>query len=137
MTRSRHESWSCGSSEGSLWRKRLRCWVFPRRRWGVNGAWPKLGYGARCAGGKTMERGERWEEIKELFAAALEHDSGQRDAFLREACGQDHELHLEVASLVAAHKRSNELSQYPWREQLLGETLSAELIGPYRLIKRI
>jgi len=84
-----------------------------------------------------MERGERWEEIKELFAAALEHDSGQRDAFLREACGQDHELHLEVASLVAAHKRSNELSQYPWREQLLGETLSAELIGPYRLIKRI
>ncbi|HMF89514.1 MAG TPA: serine/threonine-protein kinase [Candidatus Angelobacter sp.] len=84
-----------------------------------------------------MEGQERWEKIKELFSAALEYDSGQRLAFLEKACGQDHELHLEVTSLIAAHKRSSDLSQFPWPEGLLWDPRSPQSIGPYRLIKRI
>src|SRR5215472_6796555 len=84
-----------------------------------------------------MEKGERWEKIKELFAAALEHDAGQRAAFLEEACGQDYELRHEVASLLSAHEKSNDLSQYAWPERLLGGTPSAQLIGPYQLVRKI
>ena len=84
-----------------------------------------------------MEKGERWGKIKELFAAAVEREAGDRNAFLEEACGQDHELRSEVASLLSAHEKSNDLSEHPWRLRLLDDAPSAQLIGPYRLIKRI
>ena len=66
-----------------------------------------------------MDGGERWERIKELFVAALEHDSSERSAFLDEACGQDHELRREVGSLLSAHEKPNDLSEHPWRDQVL------------------
>jgi non-specific serine/threonine protein kinase/serine/threonine-protein kinase len=84
-----------------------------------------------------METGERWERIKELFGAALERDAGQRGAFLEEACGQDPELRREVVSLLSAHEKSNDLSEHPWLDRFLEDAQSAQLIGPYRLIKRI
>jgi len=84
-----------------------------------------------------MEREERWEKIKELFAAALDHDAGQRSAFLDEACGQDQELRREVASLLSAHDKTNDLSAHPWRERLVDDARSAQLIGSYRLVKKI
>jgi hypothetical protein len=36
---------------------------------------------------------QRWKEIDGIFAAALEHNSTERAAFLDEACGGDEELH--------------------------------------------
>ena len=84
-----------------------------------------------------MEKGERWGKIKELFAAALEHDAGQREAFLEEACGQDHELRREVASLLSAHEKPIDFSVHPWRERIFEDAQSAQSIGPYRLLKRI
>ena len=43
---------------------------------------------------------ERWQRIEELYhsADALPHD--ERARFLAAACGSDHELHREVASLL-------------------------------------
>jgi len=53
------------------------------------------------------------------------------------ACGQDPELRREVVSLLSAHEKSNDLSEHHWLDRLLEDAQSAQLIGPYRLIKRI
>lgn len=45
---------------------------------------------------------ERWLKIKELLIAAENIYPGDRDAFLREACGSDQNLQAEVQSLLAA-----------------------------------
>ena len=56
----------------------------------------------------------KWNNAKVIFAAALEHDASQRDAFLRTACGQDESLRLEVESLLSAYHTSDGLSTPPW-----------------------
>jgi eukaryotic-like serine/threonine-protein kinase len=43
---------------------------------------------------------ERWRRIDELFAGALRLDPAARDAWLREACGDDEGLRAEVARLL-------------------------------------
>src|SRR5215469_4975732 len=55
---------------------------------------------------------ERWQQIESLFQEALQRPVGERDAWLREACGTDAELHREVASLLANHHES--ASATPW-----------------------
>jgi hypothetical protein len=45
---------------------------------------------------------ERWAEIKELFAQAMERPLGERARFVDQACSDDAELRDEVASLLAA-----------------------------------
>jgi hypothetical protein len=49
---------------------------------------------------------ERWKEVKELFASALEHDAGKRAAFLDEVCREDPGLRREVESLLASHQEA-------------------------------
>ena len=44
---------------------------------------------------------ERWQRLERLYHAALERDSDQRLAFLREECGDDADLLEEVRSLLA------------------------------------
>ena len=46
---------------------------------------------------------ERWHRINELFHAALEHDPGDRKAFIDEACAGDRALRTEVLSLLQMH----------------------------------
>ena len=60
----------------------------------------------------------RWEQIRRLFAAALELTARERAPFLSRACGGDEALRLEVASLLAAHDASGPVDR-----------LSAELAG--------
>ena len=60
---------------------------------------------------------ERWNDAKSLFAAALERDPAQRDAFLRDACGQNESLRVEVESLLSAYRTSDGLSTPAWIEQ--------------------
>jgi serine/threonine protein kinase/tetratricopeptide (TPR) repeat protein/TolB-like protein len=45
---------------------------------------------------------QRWQQIKELFSLALEHEPGQRNTFLQEACDGDEALRKEVESLLAS-----------------------------------
>ncbi|MDQ3256629.1 MAG: serine/threonine-protein kinase [Acidobacteriota bacterium] len=49
---------------------------------------------------------ERWQQINELFHSALDHERGQRAAFLAEACAGDESLRVEVESLVASHEQA-------------------------------
>jgi len=48
---------------------------------------------------------ERWQQLKEVFHEAAEHQPGDRAAFLEKACGQDGEMRLQVESLLA-HDRT-------------------------------
>jgi WD40 repeat protein/serine/threonine protein kinase len=45
----------------------------------------------------------RWQQIEALFDAALDRPTGERDAFLADACHDDPDLRLEVESLLDAH----------------------------------
>ena len=50
--------------------------------------------------------GERWQEIKNVLAAALPMDSEKRRAYLDHACSADESLRREVESLLAADKQA-------------------------------
>ncbi|MFN2509978.1 MAG: protein kinase [Pyrinomonadaceae bacterium] len=46
---------------------------------------------------------EQWQQVKELFEAALDHRPAERPAFLAQAFGGDEVLKQEVESLLEAH----------------------------------
>ncbi|MCA1623906.1 MAG: hypothetical protein LC778_08930, partial [Acidobacteria bacterium] len=56
---------------------------------------------------------ERWEEIKRLFHASLEHEPAQRPAFLARACADDGPLRHEVESLLASHEQAESFIETP------------------------
>jgi hypothetical protein len=49
---------------------------------------------------------DRWEQIQELYDAALELEPAQQSAFLKGACGDDEALCREVEALLAAHGKA-------------------------------
>jgi eukaryotic-like serine/threonine-protein kinase len=50
---------------------------------------------------------ERWNQVKDLFNDALDHNSDERTAFLDDACGGDEELRREVETLIAFHQKND------------------------------
>lgn len=46
---------------------------------------------------------EHWQQVKEVFEAALEHDPEQRAAFLDHACAKDETIRREVQARLASH----------------------------------
>jgi eukaryotic-like serine/threonine-protein kinase len=46
---------------------------------------------------------EHWQQVTEIFHAALASDPARRNAFLADACGDDTRLRADVEALVAAH----------------------------------
>ena len=86
-----------------------------------------------------MDTPEQWPKIKEIVGAALELGSGERSAFLDQACAQRPELRAEVDSLIAAHAEADALSlsdhsQASTMSKGMGE---ARMIGPYRLVHEL
>src|SRR5262245_907640 len=83
---------------------------------------------------------ERVRRIEELYHAALERESAQRQAFLAEACGSDDALLREVFSLVLAHERAGnfiEGSPDQIAAQMLHsekQSLAGRRIGRYELL---
>ena len=51
---------------------------------------------------------DRWREVDELFAAALERPPGERAAFLDEVCGNDRELRAEVEKMLSFSEQATE-----------------------------
>jgi serine/threonine protein kinase len=75
---------------------------------------------------------ERWEQVTEIFHAALASDPARRGAFLSDACGGDAALRAEVEALVAAHDEAGLFGEVP----LFVPALSLEpgsSFGPYRI----
>src|SRR5262245_63975853 len=46
---------------------------------------------------------ERWQQIEDIFHAALDLPPEEREAFLADACSLDPQLKTEVESYLAAH----------------------------------
>jgi Tol biopolymer transport system component len=80
----------------------------------------------------------RWQQIESLFQEALRHPVEEREAWLREACGPDVDLHREVASLLANHHES--AGAGPWAAaaaQLMVKPVLLEpgqFVGPYQIV---
>ena len=86
-----------------------------------------------------MDTPEQWPKIKEIVGAALELGSGERSAFLDQACAELPELRTEVDSLLAAHAEADALSL---SDRPLASTMSkglgeARMFGPYKLIREL
>jgi len=71
---------------------------------------------------------ERWQQIDQLFQAALGLAPEARSAFLAEACGGDEELRREVESLLESDERAESFIEAPAFERAAG--LLAEEAAP-------
>ena len=56
---------------------------------------------------------ERWQQVDQLFQAALEREPEERAAFISEACGGDDSLRREVEALLAADGQAGSLIEAP------------------------
>jgi serine/threonine protein kinase/Tol biopolymer transport system component len=66
---------------------------------------------------------EHWRKIEELYHSALERESGQRAAFLKEACAGDEGLFREVRSLLDHEEKVETFMETPALE-VAGEALA-------------
>src|SRR5918993_5221188 len=87
---------------------------------------------------------ERWQQVKEIFHAALDRAPAERDSFLEEACAGDAEARDEVESLISAHEQSGEFLEAP-AYAVAAETLAGgrerlargTRLGNYRVLSRL
>ena len=88
---------------------------------------------------------ERWQQLDELFDAALARTPGERAAFLDEACAGDESLRKQVEALLAAHEEAGSFIESPAMEveargvaadqEDTGEKLAnGETVSHYRII---
>src|SRR5437667_6156840 len=54
-----------------------------------------------------------WQQVQQLFDAALQHSPEKRQEFLEQACGSNQEVRREVESLLAAHDQSGSFMAEP------------------------
>ena len=85
-------------------------------------------------------------KLRELFEAATERDPQQRNAFLAKACGEDHELRMQLDQLLAAHAATESWLDRPFLQALApsnqpeDDQLShweGRHVGPYRIVRPI
>ncbi len=84
-----------------------------------------------------MEKTGQWERVKELFDAALQREPAEREEFLKDACGPDDSLREEIRSLLSAYVDSGGLSQPFIPVEMPAEAQVGDLIGPYRLTRKL
>ena len=94
---------------------------------------------------------ERADRVQQLYHSALEHDSGERDAFLRQACIDDQALEHEVRSLLAAHQEAESFLESPAMEVVArvlaqyedkkshesSRSLIGQTVSHYRILERL
>ena len=97
---------------------------------------------------------ERWRQLNDLFAAALERPAGERPDYLAGACGADTALRGEVETLLRAHAEAGDFIEAPAVELLrkgegegegdgesesgagepAGDLLPGARLGPYEVV---
>src|SRR5947209_6910365 len=89
---------------------------------------------------------DRWNQINELFHAAVALDPQQRDDYLAEVCGADSGLRKELENLVAGHESAQRSQQTALIrgavQQMAGgeddePAVTGQDFGPYRVIREI
>ncbi len=90
--------------------------------------------------GAALMTPERWEQIKGLFHATLEHEQAQRSAFLARECADDGPLRHEVESLLASHEQAESFIETPASDlaaELLAEDqpglLAGQMVGHFKI----
>jgi eukaryotic-like serine/threonine-protein kinase len=79
----------------------------------------------------------RWPQVKEILASALDLEPGERRAFVHGACGTDQALLEEVESLLAHHDAADALLEQPPAPgafALSGSTMVGKFVGAYRIV---
>ena len=81
---------------------------------------------------------DRWHQIEEIFQHALQRDPAERDAFVRDACRGNGELHREVSSLLVNHVDADD--DEPWAAAAAARLMTGRRslepgtsFGPYRI----
>jgi serine/threonine protein kinase len=86
---------------------------------------------------------ERWEQIDKLLGQAIEHEPGERSAFLDEACHGDMALRREVESLLSAHKKAEDFIEVgPLKtgeatSRTPPRSLSGRKVGHYQILSEL
>ena len=83
---------------------------------------------------------EKWDQVKEILALALEQDPVERSGFIRQACGEDTALRAEVESLASHYDGADSLLENsPAPHMLLFQptAMSPRKIGAYRITRMI
>lgn len=81
---------------------------------------------------------KRWHEIKQILENALETEQGERDSYLREACGTDVQLRSEVDAFLAydeSERSDLEGSPVDAFRGHNGSLKAGDQIGRYRVIE--
>ncbi len=68
---------------------------------------------------------ERWQQVKAVFQQALERDTGERTAFLAQACGDDDALRSEVTLLLDGHVNAGSFIETP-ADEVAAEFLAVQ-----------
>lgn len=61
----------------------------------------------------TVDRDDRWEQVKQIFQAALEKPTQKRKEYVEAACGGDPALRQEVERLLIYDRLGRSLMQEP------------------------
>ena len=83
---------------------------------------------------------EKWDQVKELFSLALERDPEERSSFLRQACGDDDSLRMEIESLLSSFEgAATFLEDCPAADLMSAQSHSraGRRIGAYRITREI
>ena len=77
---------------------------------------------------------ERWQQVKNLFDAAMEREPADREAFVNEVCQGDADLRREVESLLSADAEA--ASRYD-KPVVAGDPMIGRQLGAYKIIRRL
>src|SRR5437588_11129105 len=84
---------------------------------------------------------DRWQQIEELYHAALERPAESRADFLRAACGDDEDLYREVESLLGFKSQAENFIEKPALEIAAkavaadsGTSVIGKQIGNYQIL---
>src|SRR5262245_21716205 len=76
---------------------------------------------------------DRWQQVQELYHAALELEPNQRSAFVKENCDGDEAVRREVEALLASHGKAGssylETPALKLAAHAVAETPSRSLVG--------
>jgi serine/threonine-protein kinase len=81
---------------------------------------------------------ERWGQIKEILASALDLSPSERDSFILKACGEDEALRAEVASLIAHRGEADAILENSPMPEVFSSSTSSPIgrqMGAYRIVR--
>ncbi|HRI03759.1 MAG TPA: serine/threonine-protein kinase [Pyrinomonadaceae bacterium] len=88
-----------------------------------------------------MNKTANWENLKEIFASALDLDESKRAAFIAERCGDDKELLSEIESWLASYTESEDFIETPVfsYSEIIDEAPQTigKQFGTYRIIREL